>query len=151
MKSCFFYLLSQMGCPCGEPRNTFSLSKQAFNGIIKTLRVQAHLASDLLDECYQYVLPAKFQSDSVEKQFSQHRQMSIGNFLVSLREVINSKNTFLCRFLLKQNVCIWGNFLLGRQQVSKNKDFTQRFQEVFNQDKTENLYLCKKMKKLQSQ
>ena len=39
-------------------------------------------------------------------------------------------------------MCIWEIFLLS-QQVSEDKDFTQRFEEVFNQDETENLYLCK--------
>ena len=43
-----------------ESRSTFCLSKQTFDGMIKTLRAQAHLASDLLHESYQYVLPAKF-------------------------------------------------------------------------------------------
>ena len=79
-----------------ESKSTFCLSKQTFDGMIKTLRAQAHLASDLLAEGYQFVLKAKFQSDPVEKRFSQYRQMSGGNFLVSLREVINSENILLC-------------------------------------------------------
>ena len=43
-----------------ESRSTFCLSKQTFDGMIKTLRTQAHLVSDLFHEGYQYVLPAKF-------------------------------------------------------------------------------------------
>ena len=76
-----------------------------------------------------------------------------GNFLVSLRKFKKftrqltkghySANIVLCRSLLKQNVCIWENYLLRRQQVSKNEDFTQRFEEIFNQEETENLYLFK--------
>ena len=41
-------------------------------------------------------------------------------------------------------MCIWEIFLLRCQQVSENKDFTRRFEEVFNQEETENFYLCKK-------
>ena len=76
--------------------------------------------------------------------------MSGGNFLVSLREVINNKNIFLCRSSLKQIVCIREKFLLSCQQVSENKDFTQRFEEVFNQEETEIFIYAKKVKKLLS-
>ena len=43
-----------------KSRSTFCLSKQTFDGMIKTLRAQAHLVSDLLHDGNQYFLPTKF-------------------------------------------------------------------------------------------
>ena len=57
-------------------RSDFCLSKQTFDALITTLRSQAALIKNLLNKNYHYVLPAKFQSDPLEKQFCQYRQMS---------------------------------------------------------------------------
>ena len=70
--------------------------------MVLTLQAKAHLVTDLLQEGYEFVIPAKFQSDPLEQRFSQYRQMSGGNFLVSLREVLNSKKTLLCKSLIKE-------------------------------------------------
>jgi len=40
--------------------------------LIKTLRAQALLVQDLLQEGYEYILIAKLQSDPVERRFSQY-------------------------------------------------------------------------------
>ena len=129
-----------------ELRSTICLSKQTFDGMIKTLRAQAHLASDILDEGYQYDLPAKFQSDPVVKWFSRYRQMSGGNFLVSLREVINSENILLCRSLQKQNVCIWKKFLLRCQQASENKTLPKGLRKFLIKRKPKTFIYAKKVK-----
>lgn len=84
-----------------------TLSKQTCNALIQSLRGQAHLCYDLFAEGYDFVIPAKFQSDPLEKRFSQYRQMSGGNFLVSLREILVSEKTLLFRSLLKSNVNVW--------------------------------------------
>ena len=52
---------------------------------------------ELLNDGYDYILPARLQSDPIECRFSQYRQMSGGRFLVSLREVRNTERILSCR------------------------------------------------------
>ena len=82
----------------------FCLSKQTCDALIKTLRSQALLTKELLQERYAYVLTGRFPSDRIERRFFQYRQMNGGNFLVSLKEVSNSEKILLCKSLIKQNV-----------------------------------------------
>ena len=63
----------------------FSLTKQTSHALITTLKATSCLLSELLTERYKCVLSARFQSDTLERQFSKYRQMSGGRFLVSLR------------------------------------------------------------------
>ena len=91
-----FYLIADWFSAGSETRTGLCLSKQTFQALIKTLRAQAQLMTELLQEGYLYVIPAKLQTDFLEKRFSQYRQMSGGNFLVSLREVLQSEKTLLC-------------------------------------------------------
>ena len=97
-----------------QSRSDFCLSKQTFAALIITLRSQAALIKDLLNENYHYVLPVRFQSDPLEKRFSQYRQMSGGNFLVSLKEVQDTEKTLICRSLLKE------------QMIYGKKDYDQK-------------------------
>ena len=90
-----------------QSRSDFCLSKQTFAALIITLRSQAALIKDLLNENYHYVLPVRFQSDPLENRFSQYRQMSGGNFLVSLKEVQDTEKTLICRSLLKEQIDLW--------------------------------------------
>ena len=70
------------------------------------------MCTDLFEEGYSFIVTAKFQSDPLERRFSQYRQMSGGNFFLSLREVLSSENTLLCRSLLKQKVNFWQENLM---------------------------------------
>ena len=70
----------------------FTLTSQTSSAFIVTLRAQAHLIAELLEEGYSFVLTRRLQSDPIERRFSQYRQMSGGRFLVSLREVLNSES-----------------------------------------------------------
>ena len=85
----------------------FCLTTRTSNALQRTLRAQADLIDDLLNEGYDFVLPRKLQSDPLEKRFSQYRQMSGGRFLVSLCEVNNSERILACRSLLKKDVNFW--------------------------------------------
>ena len=78
-----------------QSRSAFCLSKQTFDAMVTTLKSQAALIVDLLGESYRYVISAKFQSDLLGKRFSQYRQMSGGNFLVSMKEIQDTKNSNL--------------------------------------------------------
>ena len=68
----------------------FALSKQTSKALVLTLRSQTMLIKDLFGDGYQYVRCRQFQSDPIERRFSQYRSMSGGRFLVSLREVQSS-------------------------------------------------------------
>ena len=66
-----------------------------------TLRSQAMLIDEWLNDGYDFVLTARLQSDLVERRFSQYRQMSGERFLVSLREVLNTERISSCHSLIK--------------------------------------------------
>ena len=86
---------------------TFCLSKQTADALVRTLRSQALLITALLQERYEFVLTARFQTDPLERRFSRYRQMNGGNFLVSLREVLSSEKTLLWSSLLKEDITCW--------------------------------------------
>ena len=83
------------------------------------MRAQACLCQDLLEEGYEFVVMAKFQTDPLEKRFLQYRQMNGGHFLISLREVLQSENALLCRSLLKERINFWN------EDLSINTDSTE--------------------------
>ena len=85
----------------------FTLTENTSSALKRTLRCTASLIEDLLSEGYEYVLTSRFQSDPLERRFSQYRQMSGGRFLVGLREVNSSENFFKIRSLLKENINFW--------------------------------------------
>ena len=64
--------------------SNFLLTKQTSNALIQTLRAQAELIKELLSDGYLFVMTGRFQSDPIERRFSQYRQMSGGRFLVRL-------------------------------------------------------------------
>ena len=74
--------------------------------LIRTLRCQASLIEDLLDDEYHFILTARFQSDPLERRFGQYRQMSGGRFLVGLKDTICSENFLKIKCLLKEDVDI---------------------------------------------
>ena len=78
---------------------------QSFSVTKKTLL--SDLIVELIDDGYEFVRTARFQSDAIERRFSQYRQMSFGRFLVSLREVLNSERILSCRLLIKENINFW--------------------------------------------
>ena len=122
-KPLFLISLADWFSAWSETRTGLCLSKQTFHALIKTLRAQAQLMTELLQEGYLYVIPAKLQTDPLENRFSQYRQMSGGNFLVSLREVLQSEKTFLCKTLLKEDVTVLKDVLeddcqLTAEQIS---------------------------------
>ena len=85
----------------------FTLTPHTSSALIATLRAQASLIEDLLKEGYDYVLVARFQSDPLERRFSQYRQMSGGRFLVGLCEVYNSEKILSIRSLIMEDVNFW--------------------------------------------
>lgn len=110
----------------------FTLTPQTFNALVTTLQAQALLVEELLAEGYEYVMMSRFQSDPLERRFSQYRQMSGGRFLVSLREVMNSERILQCRALIKENINFWEEDI-GMEKIPTISDkFTQYLFEHSN-------------------
>ena len=57
---------------------------------------------------------SRFQTDALERRFSQYRQMNGGRFLVSLKDVNNSDKILRIRSLLKENINFWEENLLNK-------------------------------------
>ena len=89
--------------------------------LLAGLKSQAALISDLLGEGYRYVISAKFESDPLEKRFSQYRQMNGGNFLVSMKEVQDTEKALICRSLLKEGINLWEGDLFYENDISSQK------------------------------
>ena len=76
----------------------FQLSKQTSDALIQTLRCHASLIDNSLKSgFYEFVCTGEFQSDPIERRFSQYRQMSGGKFLVSLKEVYCSEKILIIK------------------------------------------------------
>ena len=103
----------------------FTLTSQTFSALVTTLRAQALLVEELLGEGYDFVLMARFQSDPVERRFSQYRQMSGGRFLVSLREVQTSERILQCRSLIKAGINFWKENLSKEKVPAISDEFLQ--------------------------
>lgn len=89
----------------------FTLSAQTSYALRRTLRCHASLIEELLSEDFNFVLTARFQSDALERRYSQYRQMSGGRFLVSLKDVQISEKNLKIKTLLKEGISIKQNFL----------------------------------------
>ena len=79
----------------------FTLTAQTSAALTRTLRGHAQLIEDLLDDGFDYVLTARFQSDPLERRFGQYRQMSGGRFLVSLKDTEISEKIIKIMSLVK--------------------------------------------------
>ena len=96
--------LAEWKCSAIPNCEKFQLSKQTSDAMIQTLRCHASLIEDLLNSgSYEFICTAKFQSDPIERRFSQYRQMSGGRFLVALKEVNSSEKILKIKALLKSN------------------------------------------------
>ena len=84
----------------------FTLSAQTSIALIRTIKCQAALIEDLLEEGYDYVLTARFQSDPLERRYGQYRQMSGGRFLISVKDVFQSENVCKIKSLVKEGIDI---------------------------------------------
>ena len=52
--------------------SNFLLTKQTSNALIQTLRAQGELIKELLSDGYLFVMTGRFQSDPIERRFSQY-------------------------------------------------------------------------------
>ena len=95
----------------------FTLTAQTSSALRRTLRCHAALIEDLLNENYEYVLTARFQSDPLERRYGQYRQMSGGCFLVSLKDVECSEKILKIKSLFREGFVI-------DEKVKVKEDYT---------------------------
>ena len=87
---------------------TFKLTFQRKSALVTTLRAHVDLIEKLIDDRYEFIRTARFQSDTIEMRFSQYQWMGIGRSLVILREVFNSEMFLSCWSLIEENINFWG-------------------------------------------
>ena len=84
----------------------FTLASQTTLVFVRTLRCHASLIEDLFAKEYDFIMTSRFQSDPLDRQFGQYRQMSGGRFLVGLREATSSEKIIKLKTLLKDDIDI---------------------------------------------
>ena len=68
------------------------LTKETFTALLHTIDTLVLLVKDLLDNHkLKYVMRGRFQTDNLEARFGQYRMLSGTNYLVSVKEVIQSE------------------------------------------------------------
>ena len=80
------------------------LTGETSNALHQTLIGIIDLIKTLLNLDHTYVLPSKFQSDRLEKEFGIYRQGSGGNFFISAEQVINSLQLERIRLFAKLDI-----------------------------------------------
>ena len=78
------------------------LTEEAFTVLFHTVDTLVLLVKDLLDNHkLKYVMLGRFQTDNLEARFGQYRMLSGTNYLVSVKEVIQSEKQIKVKSLLK--------------------------------------------------
>ena len=79
-----------------------SLTAETFFCLLQTVQALADLADYLLDTGrLQYVLLGKINSDDIESRFGNYRQLSGGNFYVSVHQVLENEKKIRIRALVR--------------------------------------------------
>ena len=98
------------------------LTAETFLACIQSMRALPMLAEYLIQEFnFEYVLLGKFCSDPIEARFGCYRQMSGGNFFMSLKQLLESEKKIRVLGQIQQNMisCVSRdeNFLIEKQNV----------------------------------
>ena len=76
-------------------------------------------------------MTGRFQTDPLERGFSQYRQMSGGRFFISLKEVLKSESIIQVKTILKNNL----EFVDYLPSIpSESTDLINRYVTVLSQD-----------------
>ena len=94
-----------IGLWCTSP--SFKLTFQKKSALVLKIPAQADIFEKSIEFGCELVRTTRFQSDPIEKRFSQHRKISDRRFLVRLREVLNSERILNCWSLIKENINFW--------------------------------------------
>lgn len=88
--------------------NKICISQQTLAALITTCSAVVELMQFIFDKHqFQYLLTGKLQNDSIERRFGLYRQMHGGNYLISLRQLLNSEKLIkVSHLLLKSSLSI---------------------------------------------
>lgn len=108
-----------------------------------TLKTFSAMIEYLLNtEKFHYVLPGRFQTDNLELRFSQYRQLSGGNYNVSVRQIMESEKKLKLIGLLHLKSAKCGTFCLrefsaemGESEVTASS-IPLPFQTIFDECST---------------
>ena len=106
------------------------LTKETFTALSHTIKTVQIMIPDLLtNHQMQYILLAKFQTDNLESRFGLYRQLSGSNYLVSVKEVMQSERKLKVRGLLRlftgtRGVVSVKEFLCSFSDLEKDKQDT---------------------------
>ena len=86
-----------------QDEKCFGLTRETFSAIIMSLSGIRKLATYLI-ECagFSYVLTGKINSDPIEARFGRYRQMSGGNYLISVKNVLENERKLKILSFLRQ-------------------------------------------------
>ena len=86
------------------------LTRETFLAIKQTLSALIDLVPYLLEELhFNYILLRFFQSNNLESRFGWYRQMHGGNYLISMKQVIQSERKIRTISLLQQTEMLTSN------------------------------------------
>ena len=86
----------------------FTLTNKTASVFIATLRAQAVLVEELLNDGYDYVMTARLQSDPIETFLTiQANEGGGGGQISCLRELLNSERILSGRSLIKEHINFW--------------------------------------------
>ena len=87
---------------CNKQSNEGFLTEDTYFALAHTLRSLVELVIHLLQTLHiDFILTGKFQTDDLESRFGHYRQMSGGNRLVSIQEIMESEKKLKIDSLLK--------------------------------------------------
>ena len=87
-------------------------------------------------------MTARLQSDPLERRCGQYHQMSVGKFLVSLREGESSEKILKIKTLLKED-CSWEDCLISNTEIEDCQDMNPIIEEKLMDLELEGLTLDK--------
>uniref|UniRef100_A0A1I8G8N8 THAP-type domain-containing protein n=1 Tax=Macrostomum lignano TaxID=282301 RepID=A0A1I8G8N8_9PLAT len=103
-----------------ENSKTAGLTAYTFGAVRQTCRAMAALVQYLLDCCgFSYVLMGKIQSDNIEARFGWIRQLSGGNYFISMRQLTDSDKKIKAISLLKYSGLTVKDIDCALQQTSR--------------------------------
>ena len=112
----------------------FTLTAQTSYALRRTLRCHAALIEDLLDDGYNYVLTARFQSDPIERRYGQYRQMSGGRFLISAKDVCCSEKILKIKCLVSEGFDIDDSFKITTDYTCEKEELISCLRSTLGDD-----------------
>lgn len=139
-----------------SPKRVGKLTKLTYFSLRHTTITIVHLCEYLLNTLkFEYVCLGKFQTDKLEKRFGQYRQMSGGNYHISVKQVLESEKRLKVISLLKLKSFSHGEFQLqeflsaceddkidGVLDLSKYEGIYDMLVNINEQEISSLIYIC---------